>query len=75
MSDSTSLNSRTWSDSSIAYSRIDIDELGTGTCLQVWVRLENAVNAYAGTVSRWNDCIYDLSCDRRADPKSADEVG
>lgn len=53
-------------DASIAYSRIDIDGLGTGTCLQVGVRLENAFNAYAGTVSRWNDCIYDYGCDTDA---------
>lgn len=53
-------------DSSIAYKRIDVDELGTGTCLQVGARLEKAFNAYAGTVSRWNDCIYDDSCDTDA---------
>lgn len=53
-------------DASVAYSKIDIDELGTGTCLKAGVRLENAFNAYAGTVSKWNDCIYDYGCDTDA---------
>lgn len=53
-------------DASIAYNRIDVDELGTGTCLTIGARLENAFNAYAGTVSDWNDCIYDYGCDNDA---------
>lgn len=53
-------------DASVAYSKIDIDELGTGTCLTAGARLENAFNAYAGTVSKWNDCIYDYGCDTDA---------
>ncbi|KRF34797.1 hypothetical protein [Nocardioides sp. Soil805] len=53
-------------EASVAYNRIDIDELGTGTCLTVGARLENAFNAYAGTVSDWNDCIYDYGCDNDA---------
>lgn len=53
-------------DASIAYNRIDIDELGSGTCLMVGVRLEKAFRAYAGTVSDWNDCIYDYGCDTDA---------
>ena len=51
---------------SIAYNRMDVDELGTGTCLLVAVQLENAFNAYTGTVSRWNDCIFDFGCDTDA---------
>lgn len=51
---------------SVAYSRIDIDALGTGTCLTAGARLENAFNAYAGTVSDWNDCIFDYGCDTDA---------
>lgn len=51
---------------SIAYNRMDVDELGTGTCLLVAVQLENAFNDYTGTVSRWNDCIFDYDCDTDA---------
>lgn len=53
-------------DASVAYNRIDIDQLGTGTCLIVGVRLEKAFRAYADTVSDWNDCIYDYGCDTDA---------
>lgn len=28
--------------------------------------VENASNEYAGTVSDWNDCIYDYGCDNDA---------
>lgn len=48
---------------SVAYNRIDIDELGTGRCLRVGGALETAFNQYAATVSTWNDCIYELYCD------------
>lgn len=48
---------------SVAYNRIDIDELGTGRCLRVGGALEAAFNQYAATVSTWNDCIYELYCD------------
>lgn len=48
---------------SVAYNRIDIDELGIGDCLRVGAALETAFNQYAGTVSTWNDCIYEPYCD------------
>lgn len=48
---------------SVAYNRIDIDELGTGRCLRAGGGLETAFNQYVSTVSTWNDCIYELYCD------------
>jgi hypothetical protein len=48
---------------SIAYNRINVRSLGFGDCLTSGARLETAFNAYKVTVSRWNDCIYDLYCD------------
>lgn len=50
-------------DASVAYSKIDIPALGTGTCLSVGAKLETAFNKYATTVSDWNDCIFDTYCD------------
>lgn len=50
-------------DASVAYNRVDIDELGQGDCLSAGARLETALNAYAASTSRWNDCIYDYGCD------------
>ena len=50
-------------DASVAYNRVDIDELGQGTCLSAGAKLETALNAYATSSSRWNDCIYDYGCD------------
>jgi hypothetical protein len=48
---------------SIAYNRIDIESLGQGNCLTAGARLETAFNRYNSTVSTWEDCIYDYSCD------------
>lgn len=48
---------------SVAYNRIDIEALGLGRCLRAGGLLESAFNNYAGTVSTWNDCIYELYCD------------
>lgn len=50
-------------DASVAYNRIDIDALGTGNCLSAAAKLEGAFNAYAGSVSTWDDCIFDYGCD------------
>lgn len=52
-------------DASVAYNRIDIDELGEtgGPCLSAGAKLESAMNAYSASSSRWNDCIYDYGCD------------
>lgn len=47
---------------SIAYNRINIDNLGEGACLSAGAKLESAFNAYNKTVSAWNDCIYDYYC-------------
>lgn len=49
-------------DASVEYQRIDIESLGTGTCLSVGAKLESAFNKYNATVSEWNTCIYDTSC-------------
>jgi len=48
---------------SIDYSKIDVDALGTGRCLEAAVRLENAFNKYNASVQKWNDCIFDYGCD------------
>jgi hypothetical protein len=48
---------------SIAYNRLNIESLGQGSCLAAGARLETAFNRYNSTVSTWEDCIYDYSCD------------
>lgn len=50
-------------DAAVAYNQIDVDELGTGTCLDAAAKLETAFNRYNTTVSAWSDCIYDPACD------------
>lgn len=50
-------------DASVAYNRIDVDELGTGVCLSAGAKLESAMNAYSKSTSQWSDCIYDYGCD------------
>jgi hypothetical protein len=52
-------------DASVAYNRVDIDDLGEtgGPCLSAGAKLESALNAYSTSASRWNDCIYNYGCD------------
>lgn len=52
-------------DASVAYNRIDIDELGEtgGSCLSAGAKLESAMIAYSASSSKWSDCIYDYGCD------------
>lgn len=35
---------------SVAYKKIDVDQLGTGTCLSAGAKLESALNNYIATV-------------------------
>lgn len=48
-------------DASVAYSRIDADEL-SGECLSAGAKLETALNKYSRAASDWNDCIWDDWC-------------
>lgn len=50
-------------EASVAYNKITVDDLGDGNCLSAAAKMESAFNAYATTVRRWNDCIYDYYCD------------
>lgn len=47
---------------SVAYGRITPEEL-EGDCLSAGAKLESAFNKYNVTVSDWNECIFDYSCD------------
>jgi hypothetical protein len=48
---------------SVAYERINPHDLGVGDCLSSGAKLESALNAYSRSVSTWNDCIFEYSCD------------
>jgi hypothetical protein len=55
---------------SVQYAKIEVRELGEGDCLSSGAKLEGALNAYTRSVSTWNDCIFDYSCDTDAiDPQ------
>ena len=48
---------------SVEYAKIDARDLGEGDCLSSGAKLESALNAYTRSVSSWNDCIFEYSCD------------
>jgi tetratricopeptide (TPR) repeat protein len=48
-------------DASVAYNRVDADELA-GECLSAGAKLETALNKYSRAASEWNDCIWDDWC-------------
>ncbi|MEP9383046.1 hypothetical protein [Nocardioides sp. KR10-350] len=50
-------------EASVAYSKIDVDALGTGVCLNAGAKLETSFNRYVAAEQQWNDCISDLYCD------------
>ncbi|GAA4129725.1 hypothetical protein GCM10022215_42580 [Nocardioides fonticola] len=49
---------------SVAYDRVEFDRIDA-ECASAAERMRVALNAYIGTVSTWNDCIFDdtFSCD------------
>jgi hypothetical protein len=48
-------------DASVAYSRIEADELAAD-CLSPGAKLESALNKYSRAASEWDDCIWDDWC-------------
>lgn len=60
---------------SVAYDRMDPSKLEP-ECIEVGVPLENALNKYIEASSKWNDCVWELSCedaeqDRKLQPRWA----
>jgi hypothetical protein len=50
-------------DASVAYQRIDIEDLGPNCLERVGAPAEDALNSYISANNTWNDCIQDVDCD------------
>lgn len=61
------LNFQTYSekvgDASVAYRRVDFEDLGANCSERVGLPAEEALNAYIRANNTWNDCIQDVDCD------------
>jgi hypothetical protein len=50
-------------DASVAYERIDIEDLEPNCLERVGAPAESALNAYIDAYNTWNDCVGDVDCD------------